>query len=83
VSQWRNFAYDWRMGDTHERCTKCGHLLASHEPGIGCTERVPGTMERMPGTCDCGAPEVLADVLPFRTRSERDAGRSAAPPPES
>ena len=51
----------------------CGHLIASHEPGVGCTEHVPGTMERMPGNCNCGAPEVLADVIPFRSRDERDA----------
>jgi hypothetical protein len=39
-------------------------------------------MERMPGSCDCGAPEVLADVIPFRSRSEREGNRSAFPPPE-
>jgi hypothetical protein len=61
------------MGGINERCTKCGHLLASHAPDVGCTDRVPGTMERMPGACGCGAPEVLADVIPFRTRSQRDA----------
>jgi hypothetical protein len=27
----------------------------------------------MPGTCDCGAPEVLADVIQFRSRSQREA----------
>jgi hypothetical protein len=66
------------MGELHERCTKCGHLVTSHDPGAGCTERVPGTMERMPGTCDCGAPDVLADVLPFRSRSQRDEERNRA-----
>jgi hypothetical protein len=35
-------------------------------------------MERMPGTCDCGAPDVLADVLPFRSRSQRDEERNRA-----
>jgi hypothetical protein len=74
-----DFAYDGPMGELQARCTKCGHLLISHEPS-GCTERVPGTMERMPGTCDCGAPEVLAEVLPFRSRSERDAERGLYPP---
>ena len=61
------------MGDKNDRCTKCGHWLLSHEPEAGCTERVPGTMERMPGKCNCGAPEVLADVIPFRSRSDREA----------
>ncbi len=60
------------MGEEDGRCTRCGHLLASHEPGVGCTEHVPGTMERMPGTCNCGAPGVLADVIPFRSRDERE-----------
>jgi hypothetical protein len=46
-------------------------MLQSHEPI--CTERVPGTMERMPGTCNCGAPEVLAEVIQFRSRSQREA----------
>ena len=67
------------MGDGQDRCVKCGHLLEAHVPGVGCTDRVPGTMERMPGTCDCGAPEVLADVLPFRSRDERDAARATSP----
>jgi len=61
------------MGGINEHCTKCGHLLASHAPDVGCTHHVPGTIERMPGACGCGAPEVLADVIPFRTRSQRDA----------
>jgi hypothetical protein len=39
-------------------------------------------MKRMPGTCDCGAPEVLADVLPFRSRTERDAARGIIGPGE-
>jgi hypothetical protein len=59
------------MGEIGERCTACGHLLVSHDPLTGCTERVPGMMERMPGACECGAQPVLADVLPFRSRSER------------
>lgn len=71
------------MGDTAERCTKCGHLVASHDPQAGCTERVPGTMDRMPGACACGAPEVLADVIPFRTRNEREAARDAEYPSEN
>jgi hypothetical protein len=33
----------------------------------------------MPGSCGCGAPPVLADVIPFRTRSERDAIPSEYP----
>lgn len=64
------------MGENGERCAVCGHLFSAHDPVAGCTERVPGTMQRMPGACGCGAPPVLADVLPFRTRGERDAERS-------
>jgi hypothetical protein len=59
------------MGDTNERCTKCGHPAASHKSGV-CIERVPGTMERMPGPCNCGVPPVLAEVIPFRARNERE-----------
>jgi hypothetical protein len=70
------------MGDSYDRCTDCGHLLVSHEPGVGCSERVPGTMERMPGTCGCGAPQILADILPFRSRNDRDADRGLTPPNE-
>jgi hypothetical protein len=70
------------MRDAGDRCTKCGHLLQTHDPQVGCTERVPGTMERMPGPCTCGAPEVLADVIPFRSRIERDAARDAEYPSE-
>jgi hypothetical protein len=43
-----------------------------HDAAAGCTERVPGTKERMPGACGCGTPPVLADVIPFRPRSVRD-----------
>lgn len=60
------------MGEENDRCARCGHLIASHEPGVGCSEHVPGTMKRMPGTCKCGAPEVLAAVIPFRSRTERE-----------
>jgi len=63
------------MADDFERCATCGHLLTSHDPQVGCTEHVPGTLERIPGPCGCGAPEVLADVIPFRSRSERDKAR--------
>lgn len=70
------------MGDRDDHCADCGHLLESHEPGLGCTERVPGTMERMPGTCDCGAPEVLANIIPFRSRNERNAARGMSVPDE-
>jgi hypothetical protein len=66
------------MGEFSERCETCGHLIAAHDPVAGCQERVPGTMERMPGACGCGLPPVLADVLQFRTRSERDAAADAA-----
>jgi hypothetical protein len=66
-----DLAYTSRMGENNERCTKCGHPLGSHEPVTGCIERVPGTMERMPGPCTCGAPGVLADVIPFRSRNDR------------
>jgi hypothetical protein len=83
MSETGDFAYDGSMGETHDRCLECGHLLLSHETGTGCTERVPGTMARMPGTCDCGSPEVLADVIPFRTRSERDAARGMGPSSEA
>jgi hypothetical protein len=60
------------MGEMGERCPTCGHLILSHDPLIGCTERVPGTMQRMPGACECGARPVLADVLPFRSRTIRN-----------
>jgi hypothetical protein len=60
------------MGENMERCRACGHLIAAHDPAEGCTERVPGTKERMPGACGCGLPPILADVIPFRTRSARD-----------
>jgi hypothetical protein len=53
-----------------------------HDPATGCTERVPGTKERMPGACGCGTPPVLADVLPFRTRSARDLEPIEAPSEE-
>jgi hypothetical protein len=59
------------MGEFSERCTTCGHLLVAHDPESGCTERVPGTKERMPGPCGCGGRPVLADVIPFRSRAER------------
>jgi hypothetical protein len=39
-------------------------------------------MERMPGTCDCGAPEVLANIIPFRSRNERNAARGMSVPDE-
>jgi hypothetical protein len=61
------------MGEIDERCLECGHLLVAHDPVVGCTERVPGTMERMPGACECGAKPVLADVIPFRSRAAREA----------
>jgi hypothetical protein len=67
------------MGELGERCKTCGHLLAVHDALTGCSDRVPGTMDRMPGSCGCGAPPVLADVIPFRTRSERDAIPSEYP----
>jgi hypothetical protein len=59
------------MGDNDERCMKCRHPVTSHAPETGCSERVPGTLERMPGPCNCGATGVLADVIPFRSRNER------------
>ena len=60
------------MGENIDRCGVCAHLVAAHDPAVGCTERVPGTKERMPGPCGCGSPPVLADILPFRTRSARN-----------
>jgi hypothetical protein len=57
------------MGENMERCARCRHPLASHEPVRGCTERVPGTRDRIPGPCGCGgAGSTTADVLPFRRR---------------
>jgi hypothetical protein len=56
------------MGENDERCTICRHPVASHEPGVGCTERVPGMRERIPGPCGCGAGVLTADILPFRRR---------------
>lgn len=71
------------MGDEGVRCLKCGHLSASHDPETGCTERVPGTKDRMPGPCACGAREVLADIIPFRSRTERNATLDAEYPSET
>jgi hypothetical protein len=56
------------MGENNERCTQCGHPVASHEPGVGCTERVPGMRDRIPGPCGCGTGVLSADILPFRRR---------------
>ena len=61
------------MGDDNDRCNACGHPLSAHDPHAGCTDRVPGTMERMPGACACGAKKALADVIPFRSRAAREA----------
>jgi hypothetical protein len=60
------------MGEFAERCTRCGHLLVAHDSEDGCSERVPGTKERMPGPCGCGGKPVLADVIPFRSRADRN-----------
>jgi hypothetical protein len=65
------------MGDD-ERCPSCGHLLTTHDPVVGCTDRVPGTKDRMPGACACGAKKVLADVIPFRSRAMREIEANGA-----
>jgi hypothetical protein len=57
------------MGENTERCGRCRHPLAVHDPATGCTDRVPGTRDRIPGLCGCEGPGTgTADVLPFRRR---------------
>jgi hypothetical protein len=68
------------MGENKERCGACGHPVASHEPGVGCTERVPGMRDRIPGPCGCGAGVLTADILPFRRRSLSPPDDADSPP---